>query len=238
MNGTIALIFLGIAVTGGLVLLVRWAAREISELAIGIVLALLAVTAIGWAAVQLLTGVFSWHGLAYSVGLAPAGDLTWPVAVRVTTLALITELIVLTAWAADYHADRGPHRPAHAWLWAHITAPSRMVWHGALAPAMVLRDLAYRRRYAWPVRPRHRFELAAILGALAGDVLRPIAALPTTARRLAWRNLITVTRTHRVPVVPDVTVVDGEAIPGEILQTWRACDNLPAPREADQEVTA
>ncbi|MGH8920172.1 MAG: hypothetical protein ACRD0H_17875 [Actinomycetes bacterium] len=232
MNTTIAIAMIIVAGVGGLFMAGAWVAREFNGLLPALVFGGLGLTAALWAACQLLAGVFSAQGLAYSFGLADAGNLTWPTAVRITTLALATELLTLAAWAADYLADRGPLSPLHAWLWAHVSGPCRIAWHAVVAPAMALRDRVYRRLFAWPVRPRHRFELAAILGELVGDIVHLVPALWSVGRRLEWRKLLKVTRTRPVPdTAKPVVVVDGESVAGEILHTWRALDAAPTPRD-------
>lgn len=92
------------------------------------------------------------------------------------------------------------------------------------------------RLFAWPRRPRHRFELAAVLGELAGDIVRLVPALCSAGRRVEWRRLVKVTRTHPVPDTAQPVVVDGEAVAGEILRTWRALDAAPAPRDSGHKV--
>lgn len=236
MSTTLMVILGGVALAGGLVMLGGYVAREFAGALPAIVFGGLAATVVMWAVVQLMSGVFSARGLAYSFGLAEAGGLTWPTAVRVTTLALTTELLTLAAWAADYRADRGPRSPLHAWLWAHVSGPCRIAWHAVVAPVMVLRDRIYRRLLAWPARPRHRSELAAVLGELAGDIVRLVPALCSAGRRLEWRKLVKVTRTRPVPDTAEPVVIDGEAVAGEILQTWRALDAAPAPRDSGHKV--
>ncbi len=189
MSSTITLVLLAAAAAGGLVLLGEWVAREFRAWIPTIVIAGLALIAGLWTAVQLLTGVFSVHGLAYSFGLREAGDLTWPTAVRVTTLVGLAELVTLAVWAADQYTDRGPRRRLHGWLWAHVSGPSRILWHGGLALVLVLRDRLCRRALHWPVRPRRRVELGAVLGELARDVGRGLVVPVSRARRFQWRTL-------------------------------------------------
>lgn len=229
MSTTLMAIVGGVALAGGLVLLGGYVAREFAGTLPAIVFGGLGATVVVWAVAVLMSGVFSAQGLAYSFGLADAGDLTWPAAVRVTTLALATELATLVVWAADYRADRGPRRAVHAWLWAHVSGPCRIAWHGVVAPVMVLRDRVYRRLFAWPVRPRHRFELAAVLGELVGDMARLVPGLWSARHRVQWRELVKVTRTTAVPDTTQPVVVDGEAVAGEVLHTWRALDAAPVP---------
>jgi hypothetical protein len=238
MNTTVAIVMIVTAGVGGLVMTVGWIIRQCSGLLPVAVFGSLAALGAGWMVVELFSGVLSWHGLAYSFGLAEAGDLTWPGAVRVTTLALALELVTLGVWAADYYTNRGPNRPLHGWLWAHVSGPARVIWHGVVAPVMVLRDLAYQRSRGWPRRPAHRIELARVLGALVYDGLHSAAALGSAVRRAEWRKLRRVSRTRPVPKTTRGLVVDGEATAGAILRTWPVLDSAPATVDAGEGVHA
>jgi hypothetical protein len=190
--------------------------------------------------VILFTDVFSWEGLAYTFGYSSGADLEWPGAVRVTTLVLIGEVIVLAAWAADFYVGRGPRgRALYGWLWAHISAPCRLGWHGCLAPLMALRDRAYRRGWGWPARPKHRFELATMCGQLIADIGHGLVAVTTTARRLEWKRLMRVHRTTNLPAnITPPMVVDGDFDLGDVLHIWAAGDGIPDPRKKEETVEA
>jgi hypothetical protein len=120
-NGFLFLILAIAVICGAVFLLGGWVLREFKALlpfiAVGAGVLLVAVYVVG----QILAGVFSPQGLAYSFGLGEPGYLVWPSAVRVTTISLTAELLTLIVWAADYRVGRGPQRPLHAWLWAHAS---------------------------------------------------------------------------------------------------------------------
>jgi hypothetical protein len=231
-SGTFALIMLIVALMGGAFLAGAWALRELKSFLPHFLVASFGGTALLWIGTILFTDVFSWEGLAYTFGYGPGTNLEWPGAVRVTTLALLAETVVLAAWAADFYVGRGPRSGGlYGWLWAHVSAPARLGWHGCLAPLMALRDRAYRRGWGWPTRPKHRFELATMCGQLVADVGYGIAACTTAARRLQWKRLLRVNRTMNLPAnVTPPLVVDGDFDLGEVLHTWAAGDAIPKPR--------
>lgn len=234
MNTTVALVMIGIAVTGGLVLAASFVLREFSEWFLPLLLGALFTTATVWAVLQLFAGVLSLRGFKYSFGFGPSDGITWPDAVRVTTLLLTAELVTIGVWLADYLDDRGQRTAAPAWAWAHVSGVCRVIWHCALAPVMLVRDWLHHRSVRWPLRPRNRFVLAAVLGDLAGDFARGLLYPLSAARRFQWRRLVTVTRTVPVPR-DEAMVVEGVGVAGEVLQTWRVGENLPAPRESAEQ---
>jgi hypothetical protein len=197
-----------------------------------------------WLLFHLLDQVFSTAGLAYSFGLGPATNVEWPGLVRLTTWVLTAELVTLAGWAADFYTGRGPRtRALHGWVWAHVSAPARIAWHTLIAPILWVRDRAYRRLTwrAWPVRPKHRFELAAMCGELVTDTWQGILALASSTRRLQWRQIRKVQRSTPVPAqTTEGLVVDGQWEVGEVLHTWAFGDPdpVPAPREAEETTRA
>jgi hypothetical protein len=102
-----------------------WVGRRLSGLVLVIGAIGLGLVWLVGVVVQVLSGVLSWHGLVYSFGLAEAGDLVRPAAVRAITLIVLMEVIVMVAWLADYYGNRGPRRALHGWLWAHVSGPAR-----------------------------------------------------------------------------------------------------------------
>jgi hypothetical protein len=241
MSGTLILILFGVGVALMLFLAGGWLLREFRSILLPLFAGTLIAVAIGWFFITLFSGVLSAQGFAYTFGYGPAGNLTWPSGVRATTFLLLGELAVTAGWFTDHRTGRGPQtqRAVHGWLWAHVSTPARVAWHGLVAPLMLIRDRIYNRDLSWPVRPEHRFELATLLGELGGDVARGLAAVISPRRWAAW---IASTRVNRsVPVTIEVTApftVDGEVTNVETVQTWHAPSGLPSQRHSEETVGA
>lgn len=233
--GTIAITALGcIAAGAALAWLSGWVAEQLRPWLLPIVGGVAALAVAAWAAIRLLSGVLSLHGLAYSVGAADVvwhgQTLTWPTAVRITTLLAAAELAVGAAWLLDRYRDQQPEGLCRSWAWAHLSGPGRLlgagVWYLLIAPATVACDAWHRRGVAWPHRPERFATVAGMAADRVRDVSDGLAALWTPARRLRWRRYVTVARVlpaqrHRGGTVIEADFID-QAPP---LRTWRVRDD-------------
>jgi hypothetical protein len=229
---TIAIAALGgVAGTAALIWLGRWVTEQLRPWLLPIVGGMAALVVASWAALRLLSGVLSLHGLAYSVGVADVvwqgHTLTWPTAVRVTTLLVAAELAAGVAWLVDRHRCQQPEGACRSWAWAHLSGPGRLVgagvWYLLIAPATVACDAWHRRGVAWPRRPERFATVAGMAADRARDVADGLAALATPARRLRWRRYVSVARVlpvdrHRAGTVIEADFTDQTATP---LRTWR-----------------
>lgn len=161
-------------------------------------------------AVEVLLGVFSWHGLAFSFGLAPAGPLRFAAAVRVTTLTAITEMAAAVSLVLDAVVD-GRRFLLFRWAWlaAHITLVRRLIFAAAwvvVATVLLAGDIAAR-------RPVHVLSRRIGLAGLARELVARLAAFAAMVARAIHRR----EREQPPVVVASVTtLVPRRALMGEV----------------------
>jgi hypothetical protein len=185
--------------------------KEGSARTVLIVLGLLAIAVAVYVAAVVLLGVFSWHGLAYSFGLAAAGPLRFALAVRCTTSALLIELGAAVSLVLDYLEGRRALRLRWAWGKAHVTLVRRIVfatWWVLVTTATLAGDVAAHR-----LTRRIGQRIGAIGLGFGHPLIRRLADL-RTACAAQWHAR---RRRTAKPVVAVVTTERPEAMTGELV---------------------
>jgi hypothetical protein len=163
-------------------------------------------TALYFAAV-ILAEVFSWHGLAFSFGLASSGALRFASAVRLSTFTLLTETGAAISLILDHVVD-GRRFLLFRWAWlaAHITLARRLtfaVGWVAVSTVVLAGDIAARR----PVHVLSRTMGIRGLGRELAVRLAAIAAVLTRARRRAEREPVPVVLATITDLAPRRTLM-------------------------------
>lgn len=188
-----------------------------------IALAAIAVYVIG----VVLMGVFSWHGLAYSLFLSGAGPLRFALAVRVVTLTALTEFAVLIGMFLDHRDGRRYLEFRWAWIVAHATLMRRVARRSVWLALWVMTIACD----CWHHRPVHLVpswltfrEFAAVAANRWADLRYGLLALFTRAGRARWRRYSRVVPTRALYPGDHVTgtVIDGSIDDVVVLRTWRA----------------
>src|SRR4051794_39600333 len=110
MSGTAVLVIAGAMAFGGVWLGVKVLAAKLMVWAAVALVVGAALFVVVWAVWRLAVQVFSFHGLAYSLGFVEAtwgtSVLAWPTAVQTTTLTLLVEIAVVISMMLDYWQGR------------------------------------------------------------------------------------------------------------------------------------